>query len=148
MTLSPVDQTNEMFFKDSLTTPMKSATTKFLTLVFILTIVCAALQWVWNNQMPEKMRLYDGYWLLGIFAVSVTAVHLLMLNSKKGPGNSFITAFMLSTTLKFFFYLTVLAAFLLYSKDNKQTLVIHFLFYYAVFNILEISMLYKEAKKK
>jgi len=127
---------------------MKSATTKFLALVFMLTVLCAALQWVWNNQMPEKMRLYDGYWLLGLFAITVTVVHLVMLNSKSGPGNSFIRAFMLSTTLKFFFYLTVLVAFLLYSKSNKQTLVIHFLFYYLVFSILEITMLYKEALKK
>jgi hypothetical protein len=127
---------------------MKSATTKFLAFVFLLTCICAALQWVWNNQMPEKLRLYDGYWLLGIFAVSVTAIHLLLLNSKKSPSNSFIRAFMLSTTLKFFFYLTVLVAFLLYSKDNKQTLIIHFLFYYTVFNVLEIIMLYKEVQKK
>ena len=127
---------------------MKSATTKFLALVFMLTVICAALQWVWNNQMPEKMRLYDGYWLLALFAITVSVVHFVMLNSKSGPGNSFIRAFMLSTTLKFFFYLTVLVAFLLYSKSNKQTLVIHFLFYYLVFNILEITMLYKEAQKK
>ena len=86
---------------------MKSAPVKFLTLVFILTVICAALQWLWNNQAPEKMRLYDGFWLLGIFAVTVTVVHLLMLNAKSGDGSAFIRAFMLSTTLKFFFYLLV-----------------------------------------
>ena len=126
---------------------MKSSVTKFLAMVFILTAVCVVLQLVWNNQMPEKMRLYDGFWLLGIFAVTVTAVHLLLLNAKGRDGNAFIRAFMLSTTLKFFFYLTVLIGFVLYSKDNRQTLAIHFLFYYFAFSALEVSMLYKEIKK-
>jgi len=126
---------------------MKSSVTKFLAMVFILTAVCVVLQLVWNNQMPEKMRLYDGFWLLGIFAVTVTAVHLLLLNAKGSDGNAFIRAFMLSTTLKFFFYLTVLIGFVLYSKDNRQTLAIHFLFYYFAFSALEVSMLYKEIKK-
>jgi len=126
---------------------MKSSTTKFLSLVFIITLICAGLQWVWNNQMPEKMRLYDGFWLLGIFAVTVTAVHLLLLNAKSSPGNAFIRAFMLSTTLKFFFYLAVLVGFILYSKDNRQTLALHFLFYYFVFSALEVSVLYKEMRR-
>ena len=105
---------------------MKSATTKFIAMVFALTAVCVVLQMVWNNQMPEKMKLYDGFWLLGIFAVTVTAVHLLLLSSKKDAGNAFIRAFMLATTLKFFFYLAVLVGFILYSKDNRQTLALHF----------------------
>jgi len=120
---------------------------KFLVLIFVITVICIALQWEWNQQVPEKMRLQVGYYLLGIFAVTVTAVHLLLLNAKKGPGSSFIRAFMLATTLKFFFYLTVLAVFMLFTKDNKTALAIHFLFYYFVFNVLEISMLYKEVRK-
>ena len=126
---------------------MKSSNTRFLLLVFMLTLICAALQWLWNNQMPEKMRLYDGFWLLGIFAVTVTGVHLLLLNTKSGGGSSFIRAFMLATTLKFLFYLAVLVGFILYSKDNRQTLAIHFLCYYFVFSALEVSVLYKEMRK-
>ena len=126
---------------------MKSSTTRFLILVFILTSSCAALQWVWNNQMPEKMKLYDGFWLLGIFAVTVSVVHLLLVNTKNDKGNAFIRMFMLATTLKFFLYLAVLVGFLLYSKDNRQTLALHFLFYYFVFSVLEVSVLYKEVRK-
>ncbi len=126
---------------------MKSATTKFLTAVLVLTLVCAALLLVWNNQMAEKMRFHDGFWMLGIFALTVTIVHLLLLQAKKSSGNSFIRTFMLSTTLKFFFYLLMLVVFMMFSKDNKQILALHFLFYYVVFNILEVTMLYKEALK-
>jgi len=97
--------------------------------------------------MPERMQLNDGYWLLAIFAVTVVVVHFLLLQSKTKPGSTFIRAFMLSTTLKFFFYLMVLAVFLLFSKDNKQVLALHFLFYYLVFNILEVTMLYREIRK-
>jgi hypothetical protein len=127
---------------------MKSASSKFLSIVFMLTIVCAGLQWCWNNEMPENLRLYSGFWLLAIFAGSVTVVHLLLLNSKKGEGSAFIRAFMLSTTLKFFFYLAVLIGFLLYSKESKQALALHFLFYYFVFNGLEMIMLYRDMRRK
>lgn len=116
-------------------------------MVFVLTLICAGLQWVWNTEMPEKMRLYDGFWLLGFFAVSVVAVHLVLLSATKGSGSSFIRAFMASMVIKFFIYITLLMVFMLYSKDNKQTLVLHFLFYYFAFNALEVSMLYKEARK-
>jgi hypothetical protein len=127
---------------------MKSKAIKFLTLVFVLTLTCGILQGVWNNQMPPQMRLYNGYCLLGVFAVTVTAVHLLLLNAKKDTPNAFIRAFMLLTTLKFFFYLTVLAIFILFTNNNKIALAVHFLFYYFVFNILEISLLYAEMRKK
>jgi len=127
---------------------MKTSAARFLSLAFILTIVCAGLQWVWNNQMPESKRLNDGFWLLGIFAVTVSVVHLLLVSAKNGPGNAFIRAFMLATTLKFFFYLAVLVGFILYSKDNRQTLALHFLFYYFVFSALEVSVLYKEIRKQ
>lgn len=126
---------------------MKSATTKFLSLVLMLTIICAALQWVWNNQMPEKMKLYDGFWLLAIFSTSVVVVHLALVSATKGSGNAFIRAFMASMAIKFFLYISVLMLFLLYSNDNKQTLVLHFLFYYFAFNALEVTMLYREAQK-
>lgn len=126
---------------------MKSATTKFMAMVFVLTAACIVLQWVWNGQVADNMKLHDGRWLLGIFAFTVTAVHLMLLGAKKGDGGAFIRAFMLATTLKFFFYLTVLVAFLLYSKDNRQTLALHFLFYYFAFSALEVSVLYKEIRK-
>ena len=86
-------------------------------------------------------------WLLGIFAVTVSVVHLLLVNTKNDKGNAFIRMFMLATTLKFFLYLAVLVGFLLYSKDNRQTLALHFLFYYFVFSVLEVSVLYKEVRK-
>jgi len=127
---------------------MKSSKTKFLALVFMLTLLCIALQWTWNSYMPEKFQCHAGFLLLGIFASTVTLTHLLLINAKKDPGNSFVRAFMLSSTLKFFFYLSVLVLFLLYGDDSKQALALHFLFYYFAFNTLEISMLYTEVKRK
>ena len=49
--------------------------------------------------------------------------------------------------LKFFFYFMLLLVFLLFSTENKQALILHFLFYYAVFTVLEVSMLYGEMQK-
>ena len=127
---------------------MKSAATKFLAFVFTLTALCVLAQYEWNLLAPDKMHMRDGYYLLAIFAITVSAVHLMLLNAKKAYGATFIRTFMLFTTLKFFFYLTVLAAFILLARDNKIAIAMHFLFYYFIFNVLEISMLYSEVNKK
>lgn len=99
-------------------------------------------------QMEEDMKLKSGYALLGFFVVSVVLVHLFLSRAAKGSPQGFVRSFMLATVLKFFAYLTVLIGFLLYSSENKKTLILHFLFYYAVFTVLEVSHLYSELRKK
>ncbi len=126
---------------------MKSSSTKFLVAVFIVTLICAALQLVWNNQAPEKYRLINGFVLLGIFSFSIMGIHLFLVNAAKGNGQAFIRKYMASTVFKFMFYILLLVVFLLFSTDNKTALILHFLFYYAVFTVLEVSFLYNEIGK-
>ena len=126
---------------------MKQSAIKFLLLVFVITGVCALLQTLWNRQMPEKMHLQNGFLLLGIFAVSVSAIHLFLLSSTGGEPQAFIRKFLGVTVFKFMFYIFLIIVFLLFSTENKQALILHFLFYYAVFTVLEVSMLYGEMQK-
>ena len=126
---------------------MKSSSTKFLIAVLVATLLCAALQVLWNNQAPEKYRLTNGFVLLGIFSFSITGIHLFLLNSAKGEGQAFIRKYMASTVFKFMFYILLLVVLLLFSSDNKTALILHFLFYYAVFTVLEVSFLYSELQK-
>lgn len=121
---------------------MKSPTLKFIIAVVIVTLVCAALQFAWNTLAPPDQVISDGYLLLGLFAFTVTGVHLFLLSSAKDASAGFVRRFMASTTLKFMFYIMIVVVFILYTNDNKQVLLLHFLFYYAVFTILEVAMLY------
>ena len=93
------------------------------------------------------MRMKDGFLLLGIFAASVTAIHLILLKSSNGEGKLFVQKYLAATVFKFMFYVFLVIVFLLFSADNKTALILHFLFYYAVFTILEVSMLYTELNK-
>ena len=127
---------------------MKTPRSKFLIAVTLLTILCGFLHWLWNRQALATMKMSDGYWLLGVFAILVTGFHLFLLKVAKGPGSTFVSYFMASTFFKFLFYILVLVVFLLFSTDNKMALILHFLFYYLVFTVLEVSMLYKEMAKK
>ena len=127
---------------------MKTPRSKFLIAVTLLTIICGFLHGIWNQQAPPNMKMHDGFWLLGIFAVGVTGFHLFLLKVSKGSGAAVVRYFMASTVFKFLFYILVLVVFLLFSTDNKTALILHFLFYYLVFTILEVSMLYKEMAKK
>jgi len=126
---------------------MKSSSTKFLIAVLAVTLLCAVLQVLWNNQAPEKYRLANGFVLLGIFALSITGIHLFLLSSAKGDGQAFVRKYMASTVFKFMFYILLLVVILLFSSDNKTAIILHFLFYYAVFTVLEVSFLYSELQK-
>jgi hypothetical protein len=126
---------------------MKSASTRFLVIVFLITLGCAVLQIVWNRQAPENFHLKNGFVLLAIFSLSITAIHLFLLSSAKGNPQAFIRKYLASTVFKFMFYILLLIIFLLFSEENKTALILHFLFYYAVFTVLEVSMLYSEMMK-
>lgn len=121
---------------------MKSPSLKFIIVVTVVTLICAAAQWIWNLAAPAEYVIADGFLLLGIIAFTATAVHLFLLSSAKGSGAGFVRSFIGSTALKFMFYIMVLVVFALFSKDDKRVVVIHFLVYYAVFTILEVTMLY------
>lgn len=126
---------------------MNKASVKFLFYILIVSAVCVALQFLWNARIDEAMKLKSGFVLLGIFVLCVVAVHLFLLKSAEGSPDGFIRGFMLATILKFFVYLSVLIGFLLYSNEPKKTLILHFLFYYAVFTVLEVSHLYSELSR-
>lgn len=127
---------------------MKETAGKFLISAIFLTAACAIAQWFWNQNTPAKMQVSAGFILLGVFAVTTTGIHLFILSAINTSGNAFVRNFMASTTLKFFFYLWVLVVMLLYTHDNKQALIIHFLFYYFVFTVFETIMLYSELNRK
>lgn len=127
---------------------MPSSALKFTGAVAILASICVAMQLVWNHQMPQNMHLQNGFLLLGIFVVAVTAIHLLLLRSAKGDAQAFIRMFLAVTVFKFMFYIFLLLVFLLLTSENKQALILHFLFYYGVFTVLEVSFLYSEMQKQ
>ncbi len=127
---------------------MPSSPLKFIGSVALLASICAALQYYWNLQMPQNMHLQNGFLLLGIFVVSVTAIHLFLVSASNGDGQAFIRKFLAVTMFKFMFYIFILLVFLLLTSENKQALILHFLFYYAVFTVLEVSFLYSEIQKQ
>lgn len=126
---------------------MLSSSTKFLTTILIATILCSLLQIAWNNQATENLRIKNGFLLLAVFSTSATVVYLFLMNSAESKPQSFIRKYLASTVLKFMFYIMLLVLLLLFSKDNKPALILHFLFYYAVFTVLEVGFLYRDLKK-
>jgi hypothetical protein len=126
---------------------MKPASSKFLITVLVITLICVGLQLLWNSQSAEKFRIQNGFLLLGIFSLSITAIHLFLMRSAKGEPQAFVRKYLASTVFKFMFYVMLLIILLLFSADNKQALILHFLFYYAVFTVLEVGFLYNELRK-
>lgn len=130
---------------------MKAEEIKFIVIMLVTTLVLGGLQIVWNQQASAENQLHNGIPLLTIIAVAVTLVHIFLVRSSHGDPKAFVTKFMAASGLKLMLYLLVLVAFLLFETGNKKILVIHFLGYYAVYTIIEVSLLYstlQQSKKK
>jgi hypothetical protein len=123
---------------------MKSSSTKFLIAVTVVTIICASIQAVWNNQAKPAYAFQTGYVLLAIFSLSVTAIHLFLLSAAKGDPKAFIQKYLATTVFKFMFYILLLVVLLLFTEIDKRVLIVHYLFYYAVFTVMEVSFLYTQ----
>jgi phosphoglycerol transferase MdoB-like AlkP superfamily enzyme len=120
---------------------------RFLLVVLLVTVLCAAAQKLWNMQAAEALRFPAGYFLLGFFSVTVTLIHLFLMSAAKGDGQAFVRRYLASTVMKFMFYILMLVFVLLLSKFDKRVLIVHFLFYYVVFTVLEVAFLYTELEK-
>ncbi len=130
---------------------MKADEIKFIVIMLVTTLVLGGLQIVWNQQASAENQLHNGIPLLTIIAIAVTLVHVFLVRSSKGDPKAFVTKFMAASGLKLMLYLLVLLAFLLFENGNKKILVLHFLVYYAVFTIIEVTLLYatlQQNKKK
>jgi hypothetical protein len=126
---------------------MKSSSLKFMISVIVLAAICALLQIAVDRQTGGSMKLKSGFLLLSIFALVTIGIHLFLMNSAKDSGQAFVRSFMAATMAKFLLYLSVLVVFLVFSGENNKALAIHFLFFYLVFTIFEVSMLYSGVRK-
>ncbi|HLP22324.1 MAG TPA: hypothetical protein VK174_18545 [Chitinophagales bacterium] len=125
---------------------MKSSS-KFLITIFVITALCAVAQVLWNMNAPEAYRYTNGYVLLGIFSLSITAIHLFLMRAAEGKPQAFVGKYMASTVFKFMFYMMLLVVLLLFTEGDKKILILHFLFYYAIFTVVEVGFLYTELQK-
>lgn len=119
----------------------------FVSMVLLITAICFALQYVWNVSAPAPLHLYHGWAVLLPFAVTVTALHFY-LTMPGTTAQSFTRTFMATTMLKFIIYAGVLVVFLMFSKQDRRVIAVHFLAYYVIFSIFEVLMLQSAVKKK
>lgn len=121
---------------------MKSPYIRFAVYVLCFTAMLAGLQLFTGEKLPPAYRL-NSFYLLGIVAATVTAVHFFLLKSAGKSAQEFIRMYMLTTALKLFFYILLLMFVgLLARGTSPQALVLHFTVYYVVFTVLEVSQLY------
>ncbi len=126
---------------------MKNISSKFQLIILLTTVVCAVLQWLWNANAPQHLHLRSGFLLLGFFSFSVTALHSFLMRAAKGNTQAFVNKYMATTVFKFMLYLLLLIILLLYSDENKRAIILHFLFYYALFTVIEVGFLYKQLQE-
>jgi hypothetical protein len=122
----------------------KSSVAPFLLGMFILTLLCAAFQYMWNAKVKADLSFPSGYVLLGIIVALVTGAHLLLVRAAKGSAQEFIRMYMASSVFKFLLYILVLVGFIFLTEESRKAIILCFLVYYVVFTVFEIVWLYTE----
>jgi hypothetical protein len=122
----------------------KSSVAPFLLRMFILTLLCATFQYMWNAKVKADLSFPSGYVLLGIIVALVTSAHLLLVRAAKGSAQEFIRMYMASSMFKFLLYILVLVGFIFLTVESRKAIILCFLVYYVVFTVFEIVWLYTE----
>ena len=122
----------------------KSSVAPFLLGMFILTLLCAVFQYMWNAKVKADLSFPSGYVLLGIIVALVTGAHLLLVRAAKGSAQEFIRMYMASSMFKFLLYILVLVGFIFLTVESRKAIIFCFLVYYVVFTVFEIVWLYTE----
>lgn len=138
----------EISFAASTKLKMKLSDKRFWKMFTLLTLILFAQQWLWNVQASAGLKLPNGYLLLSIFSVSVAGFHWFLQRWSGGSAQVFVRSYMVSTVLKFMFYMALFGIFLYRFPQNRAGFVIHFLLYYVVFTLLELNFLFAEMKAK
>lgn len=122
----------------------KSSVAPFLLGMFILTLLCAVFQYMWNAKVKADLSFPSGHVLLGIIVALVTGAHLLLVRAAKGSAQEFIRMYMASSVFKFLLYILVLVGFIFLTVESRKAIILCFLVYYVVFTVFEIVWLYTE----
>lgn len=122
----------------------KYSVAPFLLGMFVLTLLCAAFQYMWNAKVKADLSFPSGYVLLGIIVALVTGAHFLLVRAAKGSAQEFIRMYMASSVFKFLLYILVLVGFIFLTEESRKAIILCFLVYYMVFTVFEIVWLYTE----
>lgn len=126
---------------------MKKLIRNFIIKIILITLIIGLISGtIFYFLLPDAY--FDTFpFLLIIFPVISTIVHIQLLKASEKSPARFNIAFMLSFLLKLFVYLAISATIISLEQEHKTVFVITVLLFYLVYTIFDVSKILNDMKK-
>ena len=125
---------------------MKRKLIRFFTGLTLFTLFLGGLSWILDEILPDQ-AIHPVYpYLLVVFYVVTSAVHLVLLRITLLTPRKFVSYFMLATLVKLILYLTAVLAYVFTYREHVLSFVMTFFILYILFSVFEVVLLLTQTR--
>ena len=117
---------------------------KFSFLIIVFSVIIAGLSLLFQWLFPQYATPALPFIVLFFFVITLLTLYIVLRNNDGQEGRRFVSAYMLSRTIKILSCLLFLFLYMFLNKEDAIKFAIAFMVIYFLFAIFEIVVLKKE----
>jgi len=117
---------------------------KFSFLIIVFSVIIAGLSLLFQWLFPQYATPALPFIVLFFFVITLLTLYIVLRNNDGQEGKRFVSAYMLSRTIKILSCLLFLFLYMFLNKEDAVKFAIAFMVIYFLFAIFEIVVLKKE----
>ena len=117
---------------------------KFSFLIIVFSVIIAGLSLLFQWLFPQYATPALPFIVLFFFVITLLTLYIVLRNNDGQEGKRFVSAYMLSRTIKILSCLLFLFLYMFLNKEDAVKFAIAFMVIYFLFAIFEVVVLKKE----
>jgi L-asparagine transporter-like permease len=117
---------------------------KFSFRIIVFSVIIAGLSLLFQWMFPQYATPALPFIVLFFFAITLLTLYIVLRNNDGQEGKRFVSAYMLSRTIKILSCLLFLILYIFLNKEDAVKFAIAFMVIYFLFAIFEVVVLKKE----
>ena len=117
---------------------------KFSFLIIVFSVIIAGLSLLFQWLFPQYATPALPFIVLFFFVITLLTLYIVLRNNDGQEGKRFVSAYMLSRTIKILSCLLFLFLYIFLNKEDAVKFAVAFMVIYFLFAIFEIVVLKKE----
>ena len=117
---------------------------KFSFLIIVFSVIIAGLSLLFQWLFPQYATPALPFIVLFFFVITLLTLYIVLRNNDGQEGKRFVSAYMLSRTIKILSCLLFLFLYMFLNKEDAVKFAVAFMVFYFLFAIFEIVVLKKE----
>ncbi len=120
----------------------------FLKNIIVFTFIVGSGIFAWNKFMQPELVVNKAWYILALFFVLTAFMHWGYTKAAEKGGQHFTRYFLANTTLKLFFYLLVIVAYIIGKPADAMQFTVCFLVLYLFYTVFETFHLLKHFRNE